>query len=133
VADLERDAYGGRVSADIAQGNVGLTCVYNDGLKPVSGFDENQTVWSIDSSYRVTDWLIPYFTFGRTDYEREDTGESHDGDAVVAGALLKLPCGYEIKGQYQRLEENYDLMAYHKVEHYQGNDLVLPGAGRLPK
>ncbi len=121
LSDIERDAYGGRVAADIFEGNLGFTYVHNDGLRPVTGIGENQGVWAFDSSYKLGDWLIPYFTFSQTDYERENTGESHEGDAYVAGFLLKCPKGYEIKGQYQRLEENYDLMAYHKTEHYPTN------------
>src|SRR3989338_3287803 len=121
LSDIERDAYGGRMAVDMGEGNIGLTYVYNDGLRPTTGIKENQGVWSIDSSYRVLDWLIPYFTFAETDYERSVIDESHKGDALVAGVLLKCPKGYELKGQYQRLEENYDLMAYHKTEHYPTN------------
>lgn len=121
ISDIERDAYGGRGAVDIAEGNVGFTYVYNDGLRPVTGIKENQGVWAMDGSYKVFEWLTPYFTFARTDYERSVIDESHDGDASVAGILLKSPKGYELKGQYQRLEENYDLMAYHKTEHYPTN------------
>src|SRR3989338_791853 len=142
LSDIERDAYGGRMAVDMGEGNIGLTYVYNDGLRPTTGIKENQGVWSIDSSYRVLDWLIPYFTFAETDYERSVIDESHKGDALVAGILLKRPKsatnhgarlpdgqgsaeqyggGYELKGQYQRLEENYDLLAYHKTEHYPTN------------
>lgn len=132
IMDLERDAYGGRASADILKGNAGFTYVYNDGLKPISGYRETQGVWSIDSSYKLADWLVPYVTFARTDYERKDTGESHAGRAFVAGLSLKCPKGYEIKGQYQKLEENYDLMAYHKTEHYPGNTQGLNIQSTLP-
>lgn len=122
LSDIERDAYGGRGSVDVFEGNVGFTYVFNNGLRPVTGFAEKESVWSIDSSYRVFDWLVPYFTFAQTAYDRGGKGgESHTGDAYVAGFLVKGPKGYEWKGQYQRLEENYELMAYHKIEHYPSN------------
>lgn len=122
LSDIERDAYGGRGSMDVFQGNVGFTYVFNNGLRPLTGIAEKQGVWSLDSSYKVFDWLVPYFTFARTDYDRGGKGgESHEGDALVAGILVKCPKGYEVKGQYQRLDENYDLMAYHKTEHYPSN------------
>ena len=121
ISDIERDAYGGRAAVDLFGGNIGFTYVYNDGRRAATGIKENEGVWAVDSSYKVTDWVIPYFTFAQTDYERSVVNEVHKGNAYVAGALLKCPKGCELKGQYQRLEENYDLMAYHKTEHYPTN------------
>jgi len=121
ISDIERSAYGGRVAADIGKGNIGGTLVYNSGIRHTSAIEENQWVWAVDSSYPWRDWLTPYITFARTDYERENTQESHNANAYVAGALIKLPPKHELKLQYQRVEENYDLMAYHKTEHYPGN------------
>ncbi len=132
LSDIERDAYGGRASADLGEGNVGFTYVYNDGVRPITGFGENQSVWSVDASYNICPYFVPYFTFAETGYERENTGESHRGNAVVAGALLKFPNHAELKGQFQRLEENYDLMAYHKTEHYPANFQGLNIQGVLP-
>lgn len=121
LSDIERDSIGGRLGADAGQGNIGVTYVYNNGARQNTSVQENQMVWSMDSSYKVVDWLVPYFTFAQTDYERENTNESHKGNAYVGGILVKLPDQYELKAQYQRLEENYDLMAIHKSEHYPGN------------
>ncbi len=121
ISDIERDSYGGRVAMDVAEGNVGASYVYQQGQRHTSRIEENQGVWAVDSSYRLWDWLIPYLTFARTDYERETTMESHRGNAYVGGVLFKLPKKYEVKVQYQRLEENYDLIAVHKTEHYPGN------------
>ncbi len=133
LSDIERDAYGGRGSIDVLEGNVGFTYVFNNGLRPVTGIAEKQGVWSIDSSYKVFDWLVPYFTFAETDYDRGGQGgESHAGDAYVAGLLIKWPKGYEWKGQYQRVGENYDLMAYHKSEHYPGNFQGFSGQFTAP-
>ncbi len=132
VADIERDGYGGRAAVDILDGNVGFSYVYNDGIRATTGFGENQGVWAIDSSYKLMAGVTPYFTFAQTDYERENTRESHRGNAYVAGLSLKHPQGYELKGQYQRLEENYNLMAYHKVEHYPTNFDGLNIEGTLP-
>lgn len=133
--DLERDAYGGRAAADIGHGNLGLAYVYSDGRRVGSGIKENQAVWSLDSSYRLTDAVAPYFVFARTDYERSAHGESHSGRAWVGGLLWKYHKGYELKAQYQRVGENYDLMAYHKTEHYPSNfegpnaQLTIPFTG----
>lgn len=132
VADIERDAYGGRASVDVLEGNIGFTYVDNDGIRATTGFGENQGVWSIDSSYKLMDGVTPYFTFAQTDYERENTRESHRGNATIAGLSLKHAKGYELKGQYQRLEENYNLMAYQKVEHYPTNFDGLNVEGALP-
>lgn len=132
VADIERDSYGGRGSVDILDGNIGFSYVYSDGKRATTGFGENQGVWALDSSYKVAEGVTPYFTFAQTDYERENTRESHNGNAYIAGLALKNPKGYELKGQYQRLEENYDLMAYHKVEHYPTNFEGVDIEGTLP-
>ncbi|MGH7198128.1 MAG: hypothetical protein ACREH5_05265 [Candidatus Omnitrophota bacterium] len=133
LSDIERDAYGGRGSIDVLEGNVGFTYVFNNGLRPVTGIAEKEGVWSLDSSYKVTEWLVPYFTFAQTHYDRGGKGgESHLGDAYVAGFLIKWPKGWEWKGQYQRLEENYELMAYHKTEHYPSNFQGFSGQFTVP-
>ena len=121
ISDIDRDAFGGRTAVDLGKGNIGFTYVYNNGLRQNTNVEENQNVWSLDSSYKLFDWLTPYFTFARTDYERENSGESHAGNAYAAGVSFKLLDKYDLKTQYQRLDENYDLMAYHKSEHYPGN------------
>ncbi len=121
VSDIDRDSVGGHFAVDAGEGNIGLTYVYNNGLRQNTSTQENQEIWSIDSSYKILAWLVPYFTFAQTDYERENTNESHWGSAYVGGILIKLPEQYELKVQYQRLDENYDLMAIHKSEHYPGN------------
>jgi hypothetical protein len=131
VADIERDAYGGRLAADILEGNVGFTCVYNEGLRPTTGLKEDQWVWAVDASYKIASWLVPYFTFAQTNYERETIDPDFDGDAIVAGILLQSPQGHDLRAQYQRVEENYDLMAYHKVEHYPGNFHGLNAQGTV--
>jgi hypothetical protein len=132
VSDIERSVYGGRASLDAGPANLGFTCVFNDGLRPTTGIGENQSVWALDSSLSSFEKFIPYFTFARTDYERENTGETHEGDAVVFGGLFKYPGGRELKIQYQRLEENYDLMAYHKAEHYPTNFQGFSAQGTIP-
>jgi|GEM_PF-6238970 len=121
ISDIERGSFGGRTAVDVGAANVGFTYVYSNGSRHNTNVRENQGVWALDSSYKVNDWLIPYITFARTDYERKNTGESHNGNAYVVGSLVKLPCEWELKAQYQRLEENYDLIATHKTEHYPGN------------
>ncbi len=121
ISDIERDAFSGRTSLDITDGNLGFTYVYSNGQRHTTNVEENQGVWAWDASYNLTERMVPYFAIAQTDYERENTGESHKGDAYVAGMLVKFPNKYEVKAQYQRLEENYDLMAYHKTEHYPAN------------
>ena len=121
ISDIERGSFGGRAAVDVGAANIGFTYVHSNGSRHNTNVRENQGIWALDSSYKVNDWLIPYFTFARTDYERKNTGESHNGNAFVVGTLLKLPCKWELKAQYQRLEENYDLIAIHKTEHYPGN------------
>jgi len=121
ISDIERDSFGGRTAVDVGAANVGFTYVYSNGSRHNTNVEENQGVWALDSSYKMNDWFVPYVTFAQTDYERENTGESHSGNAYVVGTLVKLPHKWEFKAQYQRLEENYDLMATHKSEHYPGN------------
>ena len=121
LSDIDRDVWGTRTAIDILKGNIGAAYVFNRGVRDNTSVDENQGVWSIDSSYNVQDWLVPYFTFAQTRYERENTGEKHKDNAYVAGTLIKLPHKYEVKTQYQHVEENYDLMAIHKSEHYPTN------------
>lgn len=132
ISDLERDDYGGRASLDIGPLNVGATAVYSEGIKPGVWLQEDQLVWSVDSSIKVTDQIVPYFTFAQTDYDRERVLDPKSGDAYVAGVALKDIWGMEFKGQYQRVGENYDLMAYHKIEHYPSNFEGLHFSGTLP-
>lgn len=130
INDLERDAYGGHASLDVLDGNIGFTYVYNDGLRPVTGTHENEGIWSVDASYKVTDAIVPYAAFAQSDYERKSL-ESHSGDAIAAGVLFKAPGGHELKAQFQRADENYELMAIHKPEHYPSNFQGLNAQGTI--
>ncbi|MBI3252385.1 MAG: hypothetical protein HYZ52_03570 [Candidatus Omnitrophica bacterium] len=132
LSDLERDAYGGRTSLDLGRASAGFTAVYTDGRRAGTGIKENEGVWAVDASYKLSETLIPYFTFAQTDYRRSVLGETHRGDAAVAGVLFKNPEGVEWKTQYQRLGENYDLLAYHKTEHYPSNFHGLNTQATLP-
>lgn len=121
ISAIDRDAYGGRVAVDVGAGNVGFTSVFNEGVKSDIGIDETQWVWAVDASHPLGETLTPYAAVAWTDYEIGAPAQSQSDAAYVAGTVLRLPRGYKLKAQYQRLEENYDLMGYHKKEHYPGN------------
>ncbi|MBI4431936.1 MAG: hypothetical protein HY592_00425 [Candidatus Omnitrophica bacterium] len=132
LSDLERDAVGGRTSVDIGRANAGFSYIWNVGRRPANGAREEEGVWAIDSSCRVSDRFIPFFTLAGTDYDRDIANESHQGNAIVTGALFKHPSGRELRAQFQRLDENYELMGFHKTEHYPSNFEGFQAQGTLP-
>ncbi|MBP9733221.1 MAG: hypothetical protein KBD07_02455, partial [Candidatus Omnitrophica bacterium] len=131
LVDLERDAYGGRVATDLGPANVGVTAVYNEGLTPVSGLNETETLWAVDTSVRWNEVVRPYAVIAGSDHSRDLAG-SHNGLAWAAGISLKWPDGWEAKAQYQLAEENYDLMSIHKAEHYPSNMEGWNGSFTVP-
>jgi hypothetical protein len=131
IADLERDAYGGRIAADLGPANIGVTAVYNEGLVRVSGLREEEMIWALDGSLRWNEAVTPYGALAGSDHSRDLTA-SQDGLAWVLGTAFKWPGGWEAKIQYQRAEENYDLMAIHKAEHYPSNMAGWNGSFTVP-
>ncbi len=129
VADIDRLSWGGRLGADILDGNLGFTFVRADGDHPRS---ERQSVWAIDSSYPVMGWASLYGALARSSYTRNASATSLDGTAVVGGLALKGPHKSEAKVQYQWLGENYDLIGTHKTEHYPTNLRGVQGDFTVP-
>ncbi|MBI3332463.1 MAG: hypothetical protein HYZ93_00010 [Candidatus Omnitrophica bacterium] len=116
IVDIDRLSWGGRASADILQGNLGVTFIRADGDEPRS---ERQETWALDSSYPVLSWAALYGALARSSYTRAST--SLNGTGVVTGAAFKGPRKTEAKVQYQWMGENYDLIGTHKSEHYPTN------------
>ncbi|MBI4341051.1 MAG: hypothetical protein HY598_02070 [Candidatus Omnitrophica bacterium] len=118
VQEIDRDAIGARLSADVLEGNVGLTYVGSAGERNPSITDERQTLWALDGSYRLCAAAALYGAWAHTGYRR---GTRLGGNAWVGGLRLAGPRKIEWRGQWQYIGENYDLMAYRKIEHYPSN------------
>lgn len=116
IANIDRLSWGGRVAADLLNGNLGVTFVRADGDKPRA---ERQDQWALDASHPIVSWLSLYGALARSSYTRSST--HLDGTAVVGGVALKGPHKTEAKLQYQWMGENYDLIGTHKTEHYPTN------------
>ena len=118
VQEIDRDVFGTRWGLDVLEGNVGLSYVRSVGDRPPAIPHERQTAWALDGSYHLLPWLDGYGVWARTEYHRR--GQFY-GNAWVGGARLTGPWKSEWRTQYQWIGENYDLMGYHKVEHYPSN------------
>ena len=116
LANIDRLSWGGRLAADIAKGNLGITFVRADGDKPRG---EREDQWGLDASHPLAPWISLYGAWVRSSYTRGSA--NLDGTAAVGGAALKGPHKVEGKLQYQWMGENYDLIGTHKVEHYPTN------------
>jgi hypothetical protein len=126
--DLSREVWGGRAGADLLSGNLGFSLIKTQGERPgIAG--EHQTLWAVDGSHPlVRDWSI-FGVFAKTYYTR---GQELDDNAIVAGLKGKALLESDLKLQYQRVEENYELMNHHKVEHYPSNYQGFNGEWIVP-
>ncbi len=116
IANVDRLSWGGRASADLGNGNLGLTFIRADGDKPRG---ERQNQWALDASHPLAPWVSLYGALVRSSYTRGSA--NLDGTAAVGGAALKGPKKIEGKLQVQWMGENYDLIGTHKSEHYPTN------------
>ncbi len=127
LANIERLSWGGRLGADLFDGNAGFTFIRADGDQP-RGERENQ--WGLDASHPLSSWLNLFGAWVRSSYTR--TSVNLDGTAAVGGFVLKDPAKRELKIQYQWIGENYDLIGTHKVEHYPSNFRGINAEATLP-
>ena len=127
VANIDRLSWGGRMSADVIAGNLGLTFVRANGELPRS---ERENLWALDSSYPICPWASLYGAFAQSSYTRGST--NLDGTGVVGGLALKGPHKIEGKVQYQWMGENYDLIGTHKSEHYPTNFRGIEADASVP-
>ncbi len=116
LANIDRLSWGGRVSADLLRGNLGVTFVRADGDNPRS---ERENQWALDGSVPLVPWASLYGALARSSYTRGST--NLDGTGVIGGVAFKGPRKSEGKVQYQWMGENYDLIGTHKSEHYPTN------------
>lgn len=133
--EIDRDGGGMRLSADILDGNLGLTYVRSEGERNPAITGERQSLWATDGSYKLCPFASLYGVWAHTGYHRN--GRLH-GNAWVSGLRILGPAKSELRTQYQYVGENYELMGYHKVEHYPSNfhgvhaSLAVPfGAGAV--
>ncbi len=129
LQEIDRDAFGMRLSADILNGNIGGTFVRSEGERDPSITGERQSLWALDSSYNLCAKAALYGLWAHTGYHRNGRLL---GNSWVAGLRLLGPAKSELKTQYQYVGENYDLMAYHKVEHYPSNFHGINTAASVP-
>lgn len=127
IANIERLTWGGRLAADLAKGNAGVTFVRVDGDKPRS---ERETQWGIDGSYPLFSWLTAFGAWIESSYTR--ASNRLRGEAYVGGLAFQGPRKSQAKVQYQWVGENYDLIGTHKVEHYPSNLRGVNAEGALP-
>lgn len=118
VQEIDRDVVGMRWAADILEGNLGASYVRTEGERNPSITGERQTLWALDGSYHLLEWLDLFGAWAWSEYHR--TGRL-DGSAWVGGIRLAGPWKSEWRAQYQYLDENYELMGHHKIEHYPTN------------
>lgn len=119
VQEIDRDALGVRLSSDILEGNIAATYAQSIGERNPSITGERQTLWALDSSYNFTDWMALYGLWAHTGYHRNNRLHSN---AWISGLRFLCPKKkVEWKAQYQYVGENYDLIGYHKIEHYPSN------------
>jgi hypothetical protein len=127
LSSIDRLSSGGRGSADLFGGNLGLTFVRADGDLPRS---ERENLWAVDGSYPLVSWASLFGVLARSSYTR--TSVNLDGTAAAGGVAIKGPRTSELKLQYQWVGENYDLIGTHKVEHYPSNFRGLQGEAAIP-
>lgn len=118
VQEIDRDVIGTRWGVDVLNGNLGMSYVASEGERNPSITGERQGLWALDASYPLAQWLACYGAWARSAYHR--SGQLN-GSAWVGGLRVLGPHKSEWRAQYQRLGENYDLMATHKTEHYPTN------------
>ncbi len=118
ITDIDRDAWGGRISSDILDGNIGITFFKAEGDRPPSIRSERQWALALDSSYPCPFLGTFYGAYAFSDYHRT---EKLEGRGAIFGLKRSLPFKAEGKTQYQWLGENYELMGHHKTEHYPSN------------
>lgn len=118
VQEIDRDVIGTRWGVDVFDGNIGLSYIRTEGERNPTITGERQTLWAVDSSYQLLSWLDLFGAWGWSEYHR--TGRL-DGSAWIGGLRVRGPWKTEWRGQYQYLDENYELMGHHKVEHYPTN------------
>lgn len=118
VQEITRDVVGTRWGVDLLEGNMGVSYVRTEGERNPTITGERQTLWGLDGSYHLLSWLDLFGAWGWSEYHR--TGRL-DGSAWVGGVRLVGPWKSEWRTQYQYLDENYELMGHHKVEHYPTN------------
>jgi hypothetical protein len=107
-----------RGAVDIQAGNLGASYVRTEGERNPSITGERQTLWALDGSYHLLEWLDLFGAWAWSEYHRTTR---LDGSAWVGGVRLLGPWKSEWRTQYQYLDENYELMGHHKVEHYPTN------------
>lgn len=118
VQEINRDVVGMRWGLDVLEGNLGASYVRTEGERNPTITGERQTLWALDGSYHMLNWLDLFGAWAWSEYHR--TGRL-DGSAWVGGVRLLGPGKSEWRTQYQWLDENYELMQHHKVEHYPTN------------
>jgi len=118
VQEINREVMGTRWGVDILEGNVGASYVRTEGERNPSITGERQTLWALDGAYHVLRWLDLFGAWAWSEYHRMGR---LDGSAWVGGVRLLGPWKSEWRTQYQYLDENYELMGHHKVEHYPTN------------
>ena len=118
VQEIDRDVVGTRWSADLLEGNLGVSYIATEGERNPSITGERQALWALDGSYALLKWAALYGAWAHTAYHRHG---QLNGQAWVGGLRLFGPWKSEWRAQYQRLGENYELMGHHKGEHYPTN------------
>ncbi len=118
VQEIDRDVVGTRWGLDLFEGNLGVSYIRTEGERNPTITGERQTLWALDGSYHLLEWLDCFGAWAWSEYHR--TGRL-DGSAWVAGVRLLGPAKSEWRTQYQYLDENYELMGHHKTEHYPTN------------
>lgn len=118
IQEIDRDVVGTRWGVDILEGNLGASYVRTEGQREPTITGERQTLWALDGSYHVLERMDVFGAWAWSEYHR--TGRL-DGSAWVGGVRLAGPWKSEWRTQYQYLDENYELMGHHKVEHYPTN------------
>jgi hypothetical protein len=129
VQEINRDVVGTRWGIDLLEGNLGASYVRTEGERNPGITGERQTLWAMDGSYHLLSWLDLFGAWAWSEYHRAGR---LDGSAWVGGARLVGPAKSEWRAQYQYLDENYELMGHHKVEHYPTNFHGLQGSITLP-
>lgn len=129
VQEIDRDVIGTRWSADLFEGNLGVSFLVSEGERNPSITGEHQSLWALDASYPVMTWAALYGAWARSAYHRR---VRLTGNAWVGGLRLLGPWKSEWRTQYQWMGENYELMGHHKAEHYPTNFHGVQSALTIP-
>ncbi len=130
VQEMDRDVAGTRWGIDVLDGNAGITFVRTEGERNPTITGERQNLWALDGSYALAKALSIFGVWGHTAYTRT-TGTFRD-NAWVGGARFLGPRKTELKAQYQRVGEDFELMGHHKTEHYPSNFHGLNASMTIP-